>query len=83
VASRRSPLLTAFVVDASVAAGWLLPDERNEIADALAFRMQSEDALAPDLFWREARSLLVTESTPRAISTDCACSNTETSRFRQ
>jgi predicted nucleic acid-binding protein len=50
----------AFVVDASVAAGWLLPDERSEVADALAFRMQLEDALAPDLFWHEARSLLVT-----------------------
>ena len=50
----------AFVVDASVAAGWLLPDERTDIADALALRMQSEDAIAPDLFWHEARSLLVT-----------------------
>jgi predicted nucleic acid-binding protein len=50
----------AFVVDASVAAGWLLPDERSEIADGLAFRMRSEDALAPDLFRHEARSLLVT-----------------------
>ena len=50
----------AFIIDASVAAGWLLPDEKTEIADALAFRMQSEDALAPDLFWHEARSLLVT-----------------------
>jgi len=50
----------AFVVDASVAAGWLLPDEKTDIADALALRMQSEDALAPDLFFHEARSLLVT-----------------------
>jgi predicted nucleic acid-binding protein len=50
----------AFVVDASIAAGWLLPDERTEIADALAMRMQSEDALAPDLFWHEIRSLMVT-----------------------
>lgn len=50
----------AFVVDASVAAGWLLPDEPTEIADVLAFRMQSEDALAPDLFWHEALSLLLT-----------------------
>jgi len=50
----------AFVVDASVAAGWLLPDERTEIADVLAMRMQAEDAIAPDLFWHEARSLLVT-----------------------
>ena len=50
----------AFIVDASVAAGWLLPDERTEIADALAMRMQTENAVAPDLFWHEARSLLVT-----------------------
>jgi predicted nucleic acid-binding protein len=50
----------AFVVDASVAAGWLLPDEKTEIADALALRMQAEDGVAPDLFWHEARSLLVT-----------------------
>lgn len=50
----------AFIIDASVAAGWLLPDEQTEIADALALRLKSEDALAPDLFWHEARSLLVT-----------------------
>lgn len=50
----------AFVVDTSVAAGWLLPDERSDVADALAFRMQTEDAIAPDLFWHEARSVLVT-----------------------
>ncbi len=50
----------AFVVDASVAAGWLLPDEPTDIADVLAFRMQSDDALAPDLFWHEALSLLLT-----------------------
>jgi predicted nucleic acid-binding protein len=50
----------AFVVDASAAAGWLLPGERTEIADALAFRLQSEDGIAPDLFWHEVRSLLLT-----------------------
>ena len=49
----------AFVVDASVAGGWLLPDERTERSDALALRMQSEDAIAPDLFWHEACSLLL------------------------
>ena len=49
----------AFVVDASVAAGWLLPDEPSDIADILALRMQQDDALAPDLFWHEALSLLL------------------------
>ncbi len=29
----------AFIVDASITAGWLLPDEKTEIADALALRM--------------------------------------------
>jgi predicted nucleic acid-binding protein len=48
-----------FVVDASVAAGWFLPDERTENSDALALRMQSEEGIAPDLFWHEARSLLL------------------------
>jgi predicted nucleic acid-binding protein len=48
-----------FVVDASVVAGWFLPDERTETSDALALRMQSEDAIVPDLFWHEARSLLL------------------------
>ena len=50
----------AFVVDASVAAGWLLPDEPSDIADVLASRMYEDDALAPDLFWHEALSLLLT-----------------------
>jgi hypothetical protein len=60
MASRRPPLLMVFVVDASVVAGWFLPDERAETSDALAFRMRSEDAIAPDLFGHEARSLLLT-----------------------
>jgi predicted nucleic acid-binding protein len=50
----------AFVFDASIAARWLPPDERADIADALAMRMQLGDALAPDLFWHETRSLMVT-----------------------
>jgi predicted nucleic acid-binding protein len=58
----------AFIVDASIAAGWLLPDEKTDIADALALRMQSEDAVAPDLFWHEVRSLLVTAVRRNRIS---------------
>jgi len=48
-----------FLVDASVVAGWFLPDERTGTSDAPALRMVSEDAIAPDLFWHEARSLLL------------------------
>lgn len=48
----------AFVVDASVAAAWFLPDEDNEAANVIARRLESEGALAPDLFWHEMRNLL-------------------------
>ena len=58
----------AFIVDASVAAGWLLPDEQTDIADALALRLKAEDAIAPDLFWHEPRSLLVTALRRNRIS---------------
>jgi predicted nucleic acid-binding protein len=51
--------MMVFVVDPSVVAGWFLPDERTETSDALALRMQSEDAMAPDFFLHELRSLLL------------------------
>ena len=40
LASRGASILMAFIVDASFAAGWLLPDEKSDIADALARRLQ-------------------------------------------
>jgi predicted nucleic acid-binding protein len=48
-----------FVVDASIAAGWLLPDEASAIADALGQQLEDEEARVPDLFWHEARNLIV------------------------
>ncbi len=48
-----------FVVDASVAASWLLPDEEHPIA-ALAFdRLTNDPAVAPSLWWFEMRNLLI------------------------
>ncbi len=57
-----------FIVDASVAAGWFLPDERTDATDLLAFQLEGEDALAPDLFWHETRSLLITAFRRNRIS---------------
>jgi hypothetical protein len=37
----------SFVVDASIVAAWLLPDESNELAEYARLAMKSEDALAP------------------------------------
>ena len=54
---RRTSLLMAFVVDASVAAGWFLPDEQNRRADAPDRRLKAE---AGD----RARAVLVRDAQP-------------------
>jgi predicted nucleic acid-binding protein len=48
-----------FVVDASILAAWLLPDEAKPDTDALLDRVVEERACAPDLLQHEFRSLLV------------------------
>jgi len=48
-----------FVLDASIAAAWLLPDEVSAVADALLHRTASGGALAPDLLWHELRNILL------------------------
>lgn len=50
--------MEAFVVDASVAAGWFIPDEFNDLSTAVLRRLEAADAVVPDLFWHEMRSLL-------------------------
>lgn len=48
-----------FVIDASVAASWLLPDEGRVETDQ-AYRMLATDhALVPTLWWFEMRNLLM------------------------
>jgi predicted nucleic acid-binding protein len=49
----------SFVVDASLAGAWFLPDEHNEAATALALRLTEGGVIAPNLFWHEVRNLLV------------------------
>jgi predicted nucleic acid-binding protein len=48
-----------FVVDASVAACWLMPDERHPLADAAYARIASDPAITPVLWWFELRNLLL------------------------
>lgn len=50
----------AFVVDASIAAAWMLPDEQTSATDAVLERLTAAPALVPSLFWHEARSLFLT-----------------------
>lgn len=48
-----------FVVDVSVAAAWVLPDENDEAAEALLRRLPGATAPVPSLFWHEARSVVL------------------------
>jgi predicted nucleic acid-binding protein len=49
----------SFVVDASVAACWLLPDERHPVADAAFTRIANDQATATGLFWFELRNMFI------------------------
>ena len=47
----------AIVVDASMAAAWILPDEHSLAAEALMPRSPATPARVPSLFWHEMRSV--------------------------
>ncbi len=49
----------AFVLDASVAAAWVLPAEEAVLADIALDRLGEETAMVPDVFWHEVRNLLL------------------------
>ncbi|MBB4350438.1 MULTISPECIES: type II toxin-antitoxin system VapC family toxin [Rhizobiaceae] len=59
--------MTDFVVDASVACSWVLPDEASTIGDTAYARLQTNRALVPDLFWHEARNVLMMTYRPKRI----------------
>ncbi|WP_372424260.1 type II toxin-antitoxin system VapC family toxin [Salinarimonas chemoclinalis] len=48
-----------FVMDASIALAWLLPDETDEAVDALASSLVDTRALVPDLFMHEVRNAIL------------------------
>lgn len=48
-----------FVVDASVAACWFMPDERHPAAEAAYRRIARDSAVAPVLWWYELRNMLI------------------------
>jgi predicted nucleic acid-binding protein len=47
----------AFVVDASIVAAWMLPDERSPAAERVMVGLDTAPGCAPALLWFEARSL--------------------------
>ncbi|WP_438749228.1 type II toxin-antitoxin system VapC family toxin [Pararhizobium sp. O133] len=59
-----------FVVDASIVAAWLLPDEENDLAEKARSAMIDKDALAPDLLWHEIRNILVIAERRNRVAED-------------
>lgn len=47
----------SFVLDASIAAAWFLPDEQHDAADRLMADLRTSIAFVPSLFWFETRNL--------------------------
>lgn len=48
-----------FVVDASIAACWLMPDERHPVADLAFKRIAHDPAVTPSLWWFELRNMMI------------------------
>jgi len=48
-----------FVIDASIAACWLMPDERHPVADLAFKRIAHDPAVAPSLWWFELRNMMI------------------------
>lgn len=48
-----------FVLDASIAASWVLQDEDEPAPGAALQRIAGDEAVAPALFWFEIRNILV------------------------
>ncbi len=58
----------AFVLDSSVALAWLLQDEANERTDALADRLEQENAHIPSIWPLEVGNALITALRRKRIS---------------
>ncbi|MBZ9791856.1 type II toxin-antitoxin system VapC family toxin [Rhizobium sp. 3T7] len=58
-----------FVVDASVAAAWLLDEENVEAKAALSL-LEIDDAFVPGLFWHEMRNILLVAERNRRIASE-------------
>ena len=49
----------SFILDASIAAAWFLPDEQHDAADRLMDQLRATVGLVPALFWFETRNLFL------------------------
>lgn len=70
----------AFIVDASVAGAWLLPDEDHPFAIEIMNQLADEDAVAPELLQHEIRNILLSAEKRGRIAEDMVY--TALTRFR-
>lgn len=70
----------AFIVDASVAGVWLLPDEDHPFAIEMMSQLADKDAIAPELLQDEIRSILLSAEKRGRIAEDMVY--TALTRFR-
>jgi predicted nucleic acid-binding protein len=62
----------SFVLDASVAAAWVLSDEQSDLADAMLTRTSLNGAIVPPIWWYEIRNILVIAERRKRISAEDA-----------
>jgi predicted nucleic acid-binding protein len=56
------------VLDSSVTAAWVLPDETSDLADSMLSMVQIDGAVVPYLWWYEVRNILAIAERRRKIS---------------
>lgn len=57
-----------FVMDATIAAAWALPEENSELTDSMLTMCQIDGAMVPTLFWYEIRHILAQAERLRRIT---------------
>ncbi len=62
--------MTSLIVDASVAAAWVLDDEREPRADAALARLEVRGGMVPQLWHLEVRNVLLTAERRGRIAAD-------------
>lgn len=57
------------VIDASIAAAWLLPEETSEVAERALQALASDTALALRIWWFDVRNVLIVNERRKRIGT--------------
>jgi len=57
-----------FVMDATIAAAWALPEDNSELTDSMLTMAQVDGAMVPVLFWYEVRHILAAAERMKRIT---------------